>query len=164
MNVPKWLLAVAGAYIVGLTLWTFLLTTGRNPLPFPDPGSRIFAASSVAGKEAVVALLEQHGLGERLQANTEGVSRSIMMDGTIINHSSSEIVTKVGGATACIGLVADVPEDAARKAAQFLRDRGFTADVVLDVEPGMPVAFVLTNALSGSCINFRRHVIHMPRP
>lgn len=164
MNLPKWLLAAAGVYIVGLTLWTFLLATGRNPLPFPDPGSRIFAASSVAGKEAVVALLEQHGLGERLQANTEGVSRSIMMDGTIINHSSPEIVSRVGGATACIGLVADAPDAAARDAARFLQARGFSAEVVLDVEPGMPVAFVLTNALSGSCINFRRHVIHMPRP
>jgi len=164
MRVPRWLLIVVGVYLIGLTVWSFLLATGRNPLPFPDPGSRIFAASSVEGRDAVVALLEQHGLKERLQANTPGVSRTILMDGTIINHSSPEVVRKVGGATGCIGLVADDPAAAARDAAAFLKSRGFTGDVVLDVEPGMPIAFVLTNALSGNCINFRRHVIHMPRP
>jgi hypothetical protein len=36
--------------------------------------------------------------------------------------------------------------------------------VVLNVEPGVPVAFVLTDALAGSAINFRRHVLRMPKP
>ncbi len=164
MLIPKWLLAIAVIYIVGLTIWTVLLTTARNPLPFPDPGSRIFTASSVEARDAVVALMELHGIGERLQANTPGVSRSILMDGTIINHPSPEVLQQVGGAVACIGLVADKPDEAARAAATFLQERGFSARVVLDVEPGMPIAFVLTDALTGSCINFRRHIIHMPRP
>jgi orotate phosphoribosyltransferase-like protein len=84
-----------------------------------------------------------------------------MMDGTIINHSPPAIVRKVGGATACIGLVAADPTAAARHGASILRSRGFSADVVVGVEPGMPVAFLVTNALAGSCLNFRPHVIHM---
>lgn len=163
MFVPKWLLGVALVSMALLVTWTVMLALGRNPLPFPDPGSRIFAASSVAAKDAVVALMEQHGGKERLQVNSTEVQRSIMMDGAIINHSSPEVMRKVGGAGACIGLVADDPTAAARDAAAFLQQRGFSAQVVLDVEPDMPVAFVLTDALTGSCINFRRHTIHMMR-
>lgn len=163
MFVPKWLLAVGLTVIVLVLAWLVMAANGRNPLPFPDPGSRIFVASSGPAKDAVVDLLEQHGGKERLQANSAEVQRSIMMDGTIINHSSPEVMRKVGGAGACIGLVADDPAAAARDAAAFLQEKGFTAQVVLDVEPDMPVAFVLTDALTGSCINFRRHTIHMMR-
>ena len=163
MFVPKWLLILTLIMVALVLTWAVLAASGRNPLPFPDPGSRIFATSSVPAKEAVVALLEQHGGKERLQANSASVQRSIMMDGTIINHSSPEVMQKVGGAGACIGLVADDPAAAASDAAQFLQARGFSARVVLDVEPDMPVAFVLTDALTGSCINFRRHAIHMMR-
>lgn len=163
MFVPKWLLILVTVVVALVLTWAVMAAGGRNPLPFPDPGSRIFAASSVPAKEAVVTLLEQHGGKERLQANSAGVQRSIMMDGTIINHSSPEVMQKVGGADACIGLVADDPAAAASVAARFLQARGFSARVVLDVEPDMPVAFVLTDALTGSCINFRRHTIHMMR-
>jgi hypothetical protein len=36
--------------------------------------------------------------------------------------------------------------------------------VVRDVEPGLPIAFVLTDALAGSVLNFRPHISRMPRP
>ncbi|MBB4082999.1 hypothetical protein [Brevundimonas lenta] len=164
MLIPKWLLVVLGLYLVGLTVWTFLLATARNPLPFPDPGSRIFSAPTAEAREAVVALLAKHGLGERLRADSAGVGRSILMDGTIINHPSPDALRKVEGATACIGLVADKPQEAAEEAARFLRQRGFAARVAVDIEPDLPIAFVLTDALSGSCINFRPHITRMPRP
>ncbi|MFN3538398.1 MAG: hypothetical protein ACK4Y4_13220 [Brevundimonas sp.] len=163
MFIPKWVLAILLVIVLALTAWAVMVASGRNPLPFPDPGSRIFVASSVSGKDAVVDLLAQHGVAQRLQADSGGVSRTIMMDGTIINHSPPSVMEQVGSAPACIGLVADDPAAAADEAASFLRERGFTADVVADVEPGMPVVFVLTDALAGSCINFRRHVIHMMR-
>ena len=57
MFVPVWLLVVALVSFTGLAAWTFLLATGRNPLPFPDSGSRIFSAPSPDAKNAVVALL-----------------------------------------------------------------------------------------------------------
>ena len=164
MRVPKWLLAIACLYIVGLTVWTFLLATARNPLPFPDPGSRIFSAPSAEARTAIVDLLATHGLAERLKADSNGVGRSILMDGTIINHPSPDVLARVGGATACIGLVADRPQEEAEKAARFLRQRGFAARVAMDIEPDLPIAFVLTDALSGSCINFRPHITRMPRP
>jgi len=109
-------------------------------------------------------LLAENGLRERFRFDTEGVVRSILWDGTIINHSSEAVAAKLGSPSASIGLVADDPAASATKAAEFLRTRGFEARVVLDAEPELPIAFVVTNALPGTVINFRRHVIHLPRP
>lgn len=164
MFVPRWIFIIALLLIGALATWTVLVLTGRNPLPFPDNGSRIYSAVSPEAKDALVDILSRHGVRERFQVNSDGVLRSIMMDGTIINHPTPEVLERVGGAPACIGLVADTPEDSARAAAELLRSRGFSGEVVLDVEPGLPIAFVLTDALSGSCLNFRPHIINMPRP
>jgi len=57
MFIPVWLLVAFALAVLGLAAWTVLLASGRNPLPFPDPGSRIFSAPTPEAKEAVVALL-----------------------------------------------------------------------------------------------------------
>lgn len=164
MYIPKWVLAIALVIVLGLGAWSALVLTGRNPLPFPDMGSRIYSTASPEAKAAVVDILARHGVHERFQVNSDGVLRSIMMDGTIINHPTPEVMARVGGAAACIGLVARDPEASAREAAALLSARGFEAELVLDVEPGLPIAFVLTDALNGSCLNFRPHIINMPPP
>lgn len=127
-----------------------------QPAAFPDPGSRIFSAASAEAKakakakDAIVALLAMHGVNERFRFDTSGVLRSIMRDGTIVNHSSAEVVRKLGDATSSIGLVAKDPEASAMNAAEFLRSRGFQASVVLDAEPGLPIAFVVSDAMAGT--------------
>ena len=75
MYIPLWLLIPMGLLIVVFGVWTFLLATGKNPLPFPDPGSRIYTASSPEGKDAVVELLSRHGIKERFQADSSGIRR-----------------------------------------------------------------------------------------
>ena len=164
MYIPKWIVMLTLFLIVGIGTWAFLLATGRNPLPFPDHGSRIFSAASPKAKDAVVALLAQHGLRERFQFNTDGVVRSILWDGTIINHASAEVAQKLGSASSSIGIVADDPVASAKHAADFLRSQGFEASVVLDAEPELPIAFVVSDAMLGTVINFRKHVIHLPTP
>lgn len=164
MFVPTWLLVLAGMFIIALVAWSFLLGIGRNPLPFPDHGSRIFSAGSAEAKDAVVALLAKHGVRERFQFNTGDVLRSIMWDGTIINHPSPGVLQKLDSASASIGLVATDPEASANQAAEFLRSRGFQTRVVLDAEPELPIAFVVTDAMPATVINFRKHVMHLPRP
>lgn len=163
MFVPKWLVVLVCVVVAILVTWTCLLASGRNPLPFPDPGSRIFSTPSPEAKDAMVALLARHGIKERFEANSTGILRSIMWDGTIINYAPPEILQKLGNASSSIGLVADDPEASANDAAQFLRSRGFQATVVLDAEPAIPIAFVVTNATSGTVLNFRKHLIDMPR-
>ena|SRR6478735_5257333 len=164
MYLPLWLIVPALILMTGVIAWLIAILRGRNPLPFPDRGSRIFTAPSPKGKEAIVALLRENGIGERFRADSDAVERSIMWDGTIINCPTPEVLTKVGGAVASIGLVSADPVASAEKAATFLRSRGFQASVVLDVEPELPIAFVTTDALSGTVINFRKHIIHLPRP
>lgn len=164
MFIPLWLIGAAAVLAVLYLLWSIALARGRNPLPFPDRGSRIFAAASPQAKDAVVALLARHGLAERFQVDTGGVLRSILWDGTIINHSAPEVSATLGGATSSLGLVSANPVKSAEKAAAFLREQGFSAAVVLDAEPDLPIAFVLTDAMPATALNFRKHVIHMPRP
>lgn len=164
MFIPMWALIVVGLLAAALVIWTALLVLGRNPLPFPDRGSRIFSASSAEGKGAIIELLAIYGLKERFQANTDGVLRSIMWDGTIINMPSDDISQKLNFPAASIGLVARDPVASARSAADFLLSKGFKAEVILDAEPELPIAFVSTDAMIGTVINFRKHVIHMPKP
>jgi len=109
-------------------------------------------------------LLAQYGVRERFQANSSGVLRSIVWDGTVINYPDPAVVLRLGAATASIGLVADDPVAAAHAAAAFLTTRGFSAEVVLDVEPELPIAFVVSNVFAGTVLNFRKHLTQMPRP
>ena len=164
MFVPLWALIVVGLFMVAMVTWTGLLAFRRNPLPFPDPGSRIFSASSAEAKDVIVELLSRHGLGERFQFDSSGIRRSIMWDGTIINVQPSDVYRKLGASAASIGLVAADPVASAHAAVDFLRSKGFEADIVLDAEPELPISFVTTNAFVGTVLNFRKHVIHMPRP
>lgn len=148
MFIPIWILVLIGVLAVLFAIWATATINGRNPLPFPDRGSRIFAASSVEAKDALVELLGRHGMRERFRMDSSGIRRSIMWDGTIINHSPDEVRRKLNGATSCIGLVSEDPETDARAAAQFLYARGFDADVVTDAEPNLPIAFVVTRSLA----------------
>jgi hypothetical protein len=164
MFVPIWLGIPLLAVVALAVGWLALILAGRNPLPFPDVGSRIFTAASPAAKATIVELLARHGVRERFQVNTSSVLRSIMWDGTIINCPDPTVTQRLGSPTASIGLVADDPATSAEAAAEFLRIRGFSAEVVLDAEPELPIAFVVSNVFTGTVLNFRKHVIHMPRP
>jgi len=164
MFVPKWIISlVSGGFLI-VAAWLTAFLRGQNPLPFPDGGSRIFTTSSPEAKAAVVALLRENGVRERFQANSAAVQRSIFWDGTIINTSDSVTNQRLRTPAASIGLVSDDPVLSANAAAAFLRQRGFTADVVLDVEPGLPIVFVVSNVFTGTVLNFRKSLIHFPKP
>jgi hypothetical protein len=164
MYIPKWGVALTTLTFLAVLTWAGLMAAGRNLLPYPDTGSRIFAAASPQSKQAIVDLLAQHGIEERFQVDSSGIRRSIMWDGTIINFSPPEVSAKLGNPSASIGLVSSNPVASANSAAAFLKSRGFSAKVVLDAEPALPIAFVVTDAMVGTVLNFRKHVTEMPRP
>jgi len=164
MFIPLWVIALVAVVFCGLVAWLAAFLRGRNPLPFPDGGSRIFTTRSPEAKAAVIALLRQHGLRERFQFNSAGVLRSILWDGTIINTPDAATLQKLNHPAASIGLVADDPVRSATAAAAFLQERGFSAEVVLDAEPELPIAFVVTDVFTGTVLNFRKHVLKLPRP
>ena len=62
---------------------------------------------------------------------------------------------------AALGFVVDDPDATARRVAQQLKVRGFQATSIHGAEPGLPIAFVRTNVLSGSVLVFRKHMLRM---
>ncbi|MCA3014548.1 MAG: hypothetical protein INH41_19370 [Myxococcaceae bacterium] len=161
MFVPMWALV-----LVGLVLgWALLALNGRNLLPVPDGGSRLFAASSVEAQRAIVELLALHGLPQRFRGDTEGVKRAILWDGaTIITAPSEAVRARLHGTAGGLGLVVKEPAAAAEAAATFLRARGFSATVVRDAEPEIPICHVVTDALLGVNLSFRKHALRFPLP
>jgi hypothetical protein len=164
MFLPLWVLAVVGGVVALFVTWALFAVNGRNLLPFPDPGSRIFAARSPAAQDALVALLATHGLRQRFWGVTPGVRRAILWDWTIISAPEPWVVEKVQGAAGSLGVVVADPERSANEAAAFLRARGFQATVVRDAEPELPIVFVVTDALLGTALNFRKHALRFPKP
>jgi hypothetical protein len=60
-----------------------------------------------------------------------------------------------------LGFVVGDPDRAARESAQLLQEAGFHAEVIRDAEPGLPIAFVTTDALISGALMFRKHVLKM---
>jgi hypothetical protein len=54
MSVPLWLGVPALVIVLLMVAWCALILAGRNPLPFPDVGSRIFSAASPAAKATIL--------------------------------------------------------------------------------------------------------------
>jgi hypothetical protein len=162
--VPVWALVVAGVLLLVVLPWALCAAAGRNLLPFPDLGSRIFAATSPAAADAIVAIMERHGGRQRFWGITPGVRRAILWDGTLVTSPAPWVTAKLDGRAGGIGLVARDPRAAAEAAAGYLRDRGFTARIVTDAEPEIPIVFVVTDALQGTVLNFRTPAWRFPRP
>jgi len=165
MFVPRWLLALLTLSFILLSSWSVGVARGANPLPFPDSNYAVFTTPSPEAHLAIVELMREQGIPPRFRADGEGVERAILRDGTIINRPHPEMMERLGNPYAAIGLVTSDPPRAAAEAVRFLRGRGFQAQMIEGAEPGLPIVFVTTDALSGSAIVFRKHVLRMgPRP
>ena len=144
-----------------LGLWTLAIAYDRNPLPFPDRDYQVFSASSaeaLVAMEEVMASLDQR---PRFRADSPNVQRTIFANGTIINQPDPGMLAVLGAPAAALGFVVDDPDATARQVAQQLQERGFQATSIHDAEPGLPIAFVRTDALAGSVLVFRKHVLRM---
>jgi hypothetical protein len=164
MYVPKSILAALLALVLLLVAWSAALATDRNPLPFPDRNYQVFTAPSPEAKATIIALLGQHGYKPRFRLDTEGVERAIFWDGTIVNYTHPDLFERLGRPAAAIGLVVGDPVASALDAVRLLRGRGFEATMIEGAEPGLPIVFVTTNALNGSVLVFRKHVLKMGSP
>ena len=71
------------------------------------------------------------------------------------------MLATLGNPSAALGFVVENPDASARDVAALLRSRGFQAEPVYGAEPGLPIAFVKTDALSGSALVFRKHILEM---
>jgi len=161
VSVPSLVFYPALAAVVLLIAWTISLVRDRNPLPFPDRDYHVFSAKSTAALIALEELMQAHGHRPRFRVDSDEVERTIFSNGTIVNHPRQTMLDRLGQPSAALGFVVDDPEQAAREAADLFRRSGFTAEVILNAEPGLPITFVSTDALSGSTLVFRKHILQM---
>ena len=159
--VPAVLVYLVALAVPLLVAMLVALVTDRNPLPFPDRDYHVFSASSPAALVALEELMQRQGHRPRFRIDSEGVDRTVFSNGTIINLPSPEMFNALGQPAGALGFVVDDPEAAAREAASLLQAAGLQAEVVLDAEPGLPIAFVKTNALVSGAIVYRKHVLEM---
>jgi hypothetical protein len=161
VQVPRIVFYPAVVAVLLLAAWTVSLVRDRNPLPFPDRDYTVFSAKSTLALIALEELMQMHGHVPRFRIDSDNVERTIFSNGTIINHPRQTMLDRLGQPGAALGFVVADPEQAARETAELLRRNGFAAEVILDAEPGLPITFVSTDALSGSVIVFRKHVLKM---
>lgn len=161
MLIPRWVLVSMFLVFLGVAGWAVSIARGQNPLPFPDRNYAVFSTPSSEAQRAIVDLMRSHGVAPRYRADSDGVERAILWDGTIINRPSPEMLASVGNPSAAIGLVSSDPVAAGIEAVRLLQARGFEATLIEDAEPGLPIVFVTTNALVGSAIVIRKPVLQM---
>lgn len=161
VQVPLFLAILVPLATVLLALWTFAIAYDRNPLPFPDRDYEVFSASSAAALVAMEDVMQSLGQRPRFRADSPNVQRTIFASGTIINQPDPRMFELLGPHGAALGFVVDDPDATARQIAKQLQHRGFQAASVHGAEPGLPIAFVRTDALSGSVLVFRKHMLRM---
>lgn len=159
--VPNVLLLISVVGVVLLIAFLVALITDRNPLPFPDRDYHVISASSTPALVALERLMQKFGHIPRFRIDSDEVERTVFSNGTIINHPHPQITATLGNPGGALGFVVDDPDRAARESAQLLQAAGFQAEVILNAEPGLPIAFVKTNALISSALVFRKHVLKM---
>jgi hypothetical protein len=167
MYINKWIVALAGVLLLASLAWSSALAMDRNPLPFPDRNYQVFTTPSPEAKSAVVELFGMFGARPRFRADTEDVERAIFWDGTIVNYSRPGMFHRVGEPAAAAGFVVRDPAASAMAAVRHPRERGFQAAMIEGAEPGLPIVFVTTDALTGTALVFRPHVLRMgqrPQP
>lgn len=161
ISIPS-IIFVPGVLVVLLALlWAYSVARDRNPLPFPDRDYHVLSTSSLAGLIALEELMQQFGHAPRFRIDSEQVDRTVFTNGTIINFPHPDMLARMGDPAAALGFVVADPDAAARAAVDLLQRRGFRADVVRDAEPGLPIAFVQTDALKNAALVFRKHVLKM---
>ncbi len=161
VQVPLFVAMLVPLLTLLLGLWTFSLAYDLNPLPFPDHDYQVFSARSAKALVAMEDVMISLGQRPRFRADSPNVQRTIFASGTIINQPDPGMLEVLGPNGAALGFVVDDPDATARQVAQQLKRSGFNAVSIHDAEPGLPIAFVRTDALSGSLLVFRKHMLRM---
>ena len=161
VQVPLFLVIIVPLVTMLLGLWTLALAYDRNPLPFPDRDYQVFSASSVEALVAMEDVMQSLGQRPRFRADSPNVQRTIFASGTIINQPDPGMRELLGPHGAALGFVVDDPDATARQVAMQLKRHGFQAASIHDAEPGLPIAFVRTDALSDSVLVFRKPMLRM---
>lgn len=160
-SVPTIVIYGAGLGFLVLVAMLVAMATDRNPLPFPDRDYHVFSASSPAVLVALEQVMQTHGHRPRFRIDSEEVDRTVFSNGTIINYPRPQMFAALGQPGGALGFVVEDQDASAHETARMLQAAGLRAEVVLNAEPGLPIAFVKTDALVSGAIVFRKHVLKM---
>lgn len=161
VQVPLFIAILVPLLSVLLGLYTLGLVYDRNPLPFPDRDYQVFSASSAEALVAMEDVMASLGQRPRFRVDSPNVKRTIFASGTIINQPEPGMLDTLGAPSAALGFVVGDPDATARRIAKELQARGFQAESIHGAEPGLPIAFVRTDALAGTALVFRKHMLRM---
>jgi hypothetical protein len=150
--VPLWLFLIVFGWAVVVSYFHVI----HNPFPIPDRGQRGFAArNQLAAKTLVKILTDVGGLFERYTFDYGNLQQTVMLDGiTVISQSEGQPVS-------FLSLPVGHPKLSAAQAKICLEHAGFTAKIV---PMGDKVIFVMSDAMVGWALVFRRHHFIMPSP
>ena len=162
ITLPWWAFAA-------LILWAFVSTLlhivrSRRPLPWFDQGNPVFSAADQASYEALIKVIRTHGPQPVFTADGLIAKRTIFGNGWILNLPLDDQFAHHTGGPA---IVAANPHAAAVRAAADLRNAKLQARVIENPDPDLShnmMAFVVTNALSGGLLIFRKRIDEMPKP
>lgn len=166
MAVPLWLfVVVTSSFLLWALLTTYLLLV-QNPLPIPDRGNAVFSCPSDVAREVVLRVLAQHGLRPDFRADTAFALRAIFWNRVrmILNVPSREGAEQLGNPGAALAIVARDPAASAETASRLLRQKGFDADVLRDLDPDVPpnaLVFVRSDAFPNWVLVFRKNITKM---
>jgi len=153
------------------TVWALVATVlhFRNPLPFPDRGHRLYGVADERARRAVVRMLGQVShLKEQFTFDSGTTHQTLMWDGfTVINYLDPAARTTLEAAGTGLSVPAGDPRRAAAEAVKLLRESGYEAEALGDVDPDLPENYLIpvkSNAFDGWVLVFRRPLIKMPFP
>jgi len=154
-----------------VTLWGLVATIlhFRNPLPIPDKGHRLYGVPDELARRIVVQILQDVShLKEQFTFDSGPTHQTLMWDGfTVINYLDPEIQRRFNMAGTGLSIPVKDPQLAATKAVGLLRESGYTAEALYNIDHDLPsnhLVPVKSNAFEGWVLVFRLPLLKMPFP
>ncbi len=164
MSIPLWMFLVALIWASVVTVFCFI----RNPLPFPDRGHRCFAVPTENAAKVVVAILDKiAGLPERFSFDPGPTHQTLLWDNTTVIIYYDQVIHEQGIAQNGLSVVVRNPRASALEAANILKKKGFTANLMSDIMPEVgdnKFMLLSSDAFDGWVLAFRRHILAMGKP
>lgn len=155
------LLVLLGVWAISATILLF----GRNPLPVPDRGHRLYAVPNERARDAALQVFKLAGVRGAVRFRTGPSDQTVLSDNTTTLHILSGDSGQSGNG---VSLVVRNPARAAEEAVAILCQAGFSAQrLQTGAVSGLPsdeLVVITSDAFTGWALGFRRHQLKLPRP
>jgi hypothetical protein len=159
--------------VLNVALLAGLVSVALNYVSLPpfiaeNRGGAIITAPDGKAWKTTVLLFNRLGNGPKYTTSNTDVTRAFMRNGEIINLPTPELHAKLGlDVVASRYFVVQDPGASARQAAAFLKDRGYSANIIIDAERQLnrgAMAVVTSNAFPHWALVLRKNGPNMGEP